>query len=61
MPNGLAVAAPTADSVADLLETTEAPALGRVHAVSHAAVLSETPARWDRPPVPLGTDTADWL
>jgi hypothetical protein len=47
--------------VADLLEVTEAPGLGRVHAVRHAAVLGETPARWDRPPVPLGTDEAVWL
>jgi crotonobetainyl-CoA:carnitine CoA-transferase CaiB-like acyl-CoA transferase len=61
VPNGLTVAAPTAEAVADLLETTEAPTLGRVHAVRHAAVLGETPARWARPPVPLGTDTADWL
>jgi crotonobetainyl-CoA:carnitine CoA-transferase CaiB-like acyl-CoA transferase len=59
--NGLAIPAPTAEDVADLLETTEAPGLGRVHAVRHAAELSETPARWARPLVPLGTDTATWL
>jgi crotonobetainyl-CoA:carnitine CoA-transferase CaiB-like acyl-CoA transferase len=58
---GLGVMTPAADGVADLLEVTEAPGLGRVHAVRHAAVLGETPARWDRPPVPLGTDEAVWL
>jgi hypothetical protein len=61
VPDGLAAPAPTADGVADLLETTDAPGLGRVHAVRHAAELGETAARWDRPPVPLGTDSATWL
>jgi crotonobetainyl-CoA:carnitine CoA-transferase CaiB-like acyl-CoA transferase len=58
--DGLGVEGPTADRVADLLETTEAPSLGRLHAVRHAALLGETPARWDRPPVPLGTHQAAW-
>ena len=60
VPNGLAVEAPTAQTVADLLETTDAPELGRVHAVRHAAELGETPAHWVRPPVPLGTDPPIW-
>ncbi len=59
--DGLTIPAPTAADVAALLETTEAPGLGRVQAVRHAAVLGETPVRWDRPPVPLGTGPASWL
>jgi crotonobetainyl-CoA:carnitine CoA-transferase CaiB-like acyl-CoA transferase len=59
--NGLAVAAPTADGVTDLMETTESPVWGRLHAVRHAAELGETPVRWDRSPVPLGTDPAAWM
>jgi crotonobetainyl-CoA:carnitine CoA-transferase CaiB-like acyl-CoA transferase len=58
---GLAIPGPTEDGVVDLLETTDAPGLGRVHAVCHAAELGETPARWDRPPVNLGTDLPTWL
>ncbi|WP_158925059.1 CoA transferase [Acidisphaera sp. S103] len=59
VPNGLAGSVPDADAVADLMEVGES-SLGRLHAVRHAAVLSETPARWDRPPVPLGTHPAAW-
>jgi crotonobetainyl-CoA:carnitine CoA-transferase CaiB-like acyl-CoA transferase len=33
---------------------------GRLTAVRHSAVMSETPARWDRPSVPLGTNAAAW-
>jgi hypothetical protein len=33
---------------------------GRVRAVRHAALLSETPARWALPTVPLGTHAAAW-
>jgi crotonobetainyl-CoA:carnitine CoA-transferase CaiB-like acyl-CoA transferase len=61
VPDGFASPAPTAADVAELIETTDAPGLGRVHAVRHAAELGDTPAHWDRPPVPLGTDTATWL
>jgi hypothetical protein len=31
-----------------------------LHAVRHAAVLAQTPARWDRPAMPLGTHPAAW-
>jgi hypothetical protein len=34
---------------------------GHLRAVRHAAVLSETPTRWDLPSVPLGTHAAAWL
>jgi crotonobetainyl-CoA:carnitine CoA-transferase CaiB-like acyl-CoA transferase len=33
---------------------------GRLTAVRHSAVLSETPVRWDRPSVPLGTHAPEW-
>jgi crotonobetainyl-CoA:carnitine CoA-transferase CaiB-like acyl-CoA transferase len=57
--NGFAVAAPKADDVVDLLECTDT-VWGRLHAVRHAAALSETPVRWDRAVVPLGADPAVW-
>jgi crotonobetainyl-CoA:carnitine CoA-transferase CaiB-like acyl-CoA transferase len=33
---------------------------GEMRALRHAAVLSETPAQWHRPSVPLGTSAASW-
>jgi hypothetical protein len=33
---------------------------GRLTAVRHAAVLSETPARWERPAVPVGSHPPAW-
>jgi len=33
---------------------------GRLTVARHAALLSETPARWERPSVPLGTHPAAW-
>ena len=33
---------------------------GRLHAVSHSAVLSRTPAFWDRPAMPLGSHPPQW-
>jgi crotonobetainyl-CoA:carnitine CoA-transferase CaiB-like acyl-CoA transferase len=33
---------------------------GRLHHLAPVARLSETPARWSRPPVPLGHDPAEW-
>ena len=33
---------------------------GRLSFVRHAAVLSETPALWARPPVKLGTHAPVW-
>jgi crotonobetainyl-CoA:carnitine CoA-transferase CaiB-like acyl-CoA transferase len=56
---GLAAPAPTADGVEDLMEVSSYGS-ARLHAVRHAATLSETPARWDRPSVPLGTHPPVW-
>jgi crotonobetainyl-CoA:carnitine CoA-transferase CaiB-like acyl-CoA transferase len=47
------------EDVEDLLVTTESP-FGRLRHVAPAARLSETPARWARPTVPLGTDAPIW-
>jgi crotonobetainyl-CoA:carnitine CoA-transferase CaiB-like acyl-CoA transferase len=51
---------PTVDDVDDLLETAETP-FGRLRYVAPAAQLAETPARWERPAVPLGTHEPAWL
>jgi hypothetical protein len=45
--------------VADLLDEMDTPQ-GRLTFVKHAAVLSETPAVWTRPPVPLGASAPVW-
>jgi crotonobetainyl-CoA:carnitine CoA-transferase CaiB-like acyl-CoA transferase len=50
---------PTLDDIADLLETL-ASGFGSMTAVRHAAHLTETPARWVRPSVPLGTHEPIW-
>ncbi len=46
-------------SIGDLLEASPS-GFGRIVAVRHAGQLSATPARWDRPAVPLGTHPARW-
>ena len=48
-----------AAAVADLIESARTP-FGTTAYVGHAARLSETPARWDRPAVPLGTHEPAW-
>jgi crotonobetainyl-CoA:carnitine CoA-transferase CaiB-like acyl-CoA transferase len=45
--------------VQDVLERAES-GFGGLVAVRHAARLSETPPRWERPSVPLGTHEARW-
>lgn len=49
----------TGEEIARLTMETESP-LGRIRHLSPVAVLSETPARWARPPVPLGHDRPVW-
>lgn len=48
-----------AGSIPDLFEDS-ASGFGAMRAIRHAAMLSETPARWDRPSVGLGTHAALW-
>jgi hypothetical protein len=57
--NGHAVADPTFKDVTDLLETQPS-GFGAMTAVRHAAQLSETPALWSLPSVPLGTHAPTW-
>jgi crotonobetainyl-CoA:carnitine CoA-transferase CaiB-like acyl-CoA transferase len=57
--DGLAAADPGYDQVADLLETTDS-GFGSLTAVRHAARLAQTPARWARPSMPLGSHAAAW-
>jgi crotonobetainyl-CoA:carnitine CoA-transferase CaiB-like acyl-CoA transferase len=47
------------DDVRDRLEES-ASGFGKLTAVCHAAVMSETPPHWARPSVPLGTHEARW-
>ena len=49
----------TLEAVQDLLEDMDSP-FGRLRHVRPAARLSETPAFWSRPVVPLGTHPAAW-
>jgi crotonobetainyl-CoA:carnitine CoA-transferase CaiB-like acyl-CoA transferase len=57
--DGLECKDPTRDDVRDLLEESDS-AFGRLTAVRHAATMSETPPRWERPSVPLGTHPPVW-
>jgi crotonobetainyl-CoA:carnitine CoA-transferase CaiB-like acyl-CoA transferase len=56
---GLDAPDPRLDDVRDCLE--ESPSgFGRLTAVRHSAIMSETPARWARPSARLGTHAAEW-
>jgi crotonobetainyl-CoA:carnitine CoA-transferase CaiB-like acyl-CoA transferase len=57
--DGTACRNPKFADVGDCLEET-ASGFGRLTAVRHAAVMSETPPRWTRPSVPLGTHAPVW-
>jgi len=57
--DGMTCADPAFDDVRDCLDET-ASGFGRLTAVRHAAVMSETPPHWERPSVPLGTHAPVW-
>jgi crotonobetainyl-CoA:carnitine CoA-transferase CaiB-like acyl-CoA transferase len=57
--DGSAQSVPTFDEVRDRLDETDS-GFGRLTAVRPAAVMSETPLRWKRPSVPLGTHEPRW-
>jgi len=57
--DGLGLPDPGFDDVGDRLYETDS-GFGRLTAVRHAAVLPETPARWERPSVPVGTHAPNW-
>ena len=56
---GLACPSPSEADIADYLQEG-ASGFGRLRGVRHAAILSETPAHWDRPSVPPGTHEPRW-
>jgi crotonobetainyl-CoA:carnitine CoA-transferase CaiB-like acyl-CoA transferase len=56
---GFAISDPTHADIADLLDDMDTP-LGRLTFVRHAAILSETPAHWERPPTRLGAHAPLW-
>jgi len=56
LPHGLAAPAP---SFAPYLETTDS-GFGRLVAMRHAAQLATTPAAWERPAMPPGSDPPCW-
>ncbi|SDC18336.1 Crotonobetainyl-CoA:carnitine CoA-transferase CaiB [Cupriavidus sp. YR651] len=60
VPDGLGVPDQHIDEISDLLEVLES-GFGELTVVRHAAKLSETPAYWELPSVPLGTHPAEWL
>jgi len=59
LEDGFACADPKLADVTDLLDATDT-SFGRMTYVRHAARLSATPARWERPPVALGTHAPVW-
>jgi len=56
---GLSCPRPALAEIDDLLEDSGSP-FGLMRAVRHAAQLSQTPAAWTRPAVPLGTHPPVW-
>jgi crotonobetainyl-CoA:carnitine CoA-transferase CaiB-like acyl-CoA transferase len=57
--DGMACPDPGFAMVRDRLDEGES-GFGRLTAVRHAAVMTETPPRWERPSVPLGTHPPVW-
>jgi crotonobetainyl-CoA:carnitine CoA-transferase CaiB-like acyl-CoA transferase len=57
--DGTACPNPKFDDVRDCLEESDS-GFGRLTAVRHSAMMSETPTRWVRPTTPLGTHPAAW-
>ena len=58
--DGLRAPDPKLDDVRDLMEESDS-GFGRLLAVRHAGLLSDTPPSWTRPSVPLGTDSHRWI
>ena len=56
---GLACPNPSFADVRDLTEDS-ASGFGRLTAVRNSAVMSETPVRWLRPSMPLGSHAPEW-
>jgi crotonobetainyl-CoA:carnitine CoA-transferase CaiB-like acyl-CoA transferase len=56
---GLACPNPAFDDVRDLMEDSDS-GFGRLTGVRPSGVMSETPMRWVRPSMPLGTHQSEW-
>ena len=59
LPDGLKVTDQCQADIVDLMEVSTS-GFGRLSAVRHAATLPATPARWERPSMPLGSHPAEW-
>jgi crotonobetainyl-CoA:carnitine CoA-transferase CaiB-like acyl-CoA transferase len=59
LPDGFACPDPRFNDVRDRLDDSQS-GFGRLTAVRHAAVMAETPPRWERPSVQLGTHAPAW-
>ena len=59
VPDGLKTPDLKSEAVAPFMEDLPS-AFGPLHSVKHSAVLSKTPAHWDRPAVRLGTHPPEW-
>jgi hypothetical protein len=57
--DGMSCRDPDFTDIRDLMEETPS-GFGKLTAVRHGAMLSETPPRWARPSVPLGTHQPAW-
>lgn len=59
LDNGLAAPDLNADDILLFIEQSPS-GFGALRGVRHAAVMSETPAFWERPAMPLGSAPAEW-
>lgn len=59
LERGLAAADLSADRISPFLEQSPS-GFGALQAVRHAAVMTQTPALWDRPAIPLGSGRPEW-
>jgi hypothetical protein len=56
---GLATTDPSFDDVRDITEVSDS-GFGRLTGIRNSAVMSESPPRWVRPSMPLGTHAPEW-
>lgn len=59
LTNGLSSSDTTREAVEPFIEES-ASGFGRLRAVRHSALMSKTPAHWDRPAMPLGSHQPAW-
>jgi hypothetical protein len=59
VPDGLNTPDLTSEAAEPFMEDLPS-AFGPLHSVKHSAILSKTPAHWDRPAVKLGTHPPEW-